>query len=55
MPRYEFYCPSCKKLFTQALSLSEFEEGKVKCPNCGARKLEQKLSSFYPVTTKKSA
>lgn len=55
MPRYEFFCPSCKKVFNQSMSLSEFEEGKIKCPNCGGRKLEQRLSAFYAVTSKKSA
>lgn len=55
MPHYDFICHACKKLFSKILTLSEYEKGKMTCPNCGSRKLEQQISTFYAVTSKKSA
>lgn len=43
MPRYDFLCQSCKKQFSKTLTLTEYEEGKVICPNCGSEEVEQKL------------
>jgi len=37
------------------LSLVEYEEGKVLCPSCGSKKVEQRWSTFSAVTSKKSA
>jgi putative FmdB family regulatory protein len=54
MPQYEFFCNGCKKLFTKILSLAEYEKGKFVCPHCKSKKVEQRLASFYAVTSKKS-
>ena len=54
MPQYEFLCQTCKKKFSVVLTLSEFEKGKVKCPKCGSKKLEQQWAAFFAVTSKKS-
>lgn len=55
MPRYEFFCLNCKKLFSRILSLVDYEEGEVLCPHCGSREVEQCRSAFSAITPKKSA
>jgi putative FmdB family regulatory protein len=55
MPTYEFFCHACSKHFSKTLTLAEYEEGEVVCPDCGSDDVEQRLSSFYAVTSKKSA
>ena len=55
MPSYLFHCRDCLKPFTKQLSLQEYEEGGVLCPVCGSDDVEQQLSLFYAVTSKKSA
>ena len=56
MPQYEFLCKDCKKPFTKLLAISSYyEKEKVICPECGSRNIEQQLSPFYAVTSKKSA
>jgi putative FmdB family regulatory protein len=39
MPQYEYLCKSCEKKFSAVLTLTEYEEGKVKCPKCGGAKV----------------
>lgn len=55
MPQYEFICNSCKKLFSKKLTLAEYEEGPVICPNCRSDDVEQRWTSLHVVTSKKSA
>ena len=55
MPRYEFFCLNCKKLFSRILSLLDYEEGEVPCPHCGSKEVEQCRSAFNAITSKKSA
>jgi len=55
MPLYEFYCHACVQPFSTRLSVKDFEEGQVACPNCGSNDVEQRLSSGYAITRKKSA
>lgn len=55
MPRYEFVCHNCKKLFSKVLSLVDYEEGDVHCPHCGSKEVEQCWSAFNAITSKKSA
>ena len=55
MPPYEFFCHACSKPFLETLTLKEYEEGTVACPDCGSDEVEQRLSSYYVVTSKKSA
>lgn len=54
MPQYEFFCNKCKKTFSQILTLAEYEKGKFTCPKCKSKDVEQRLSSVYTVTSKKS-
>ncbi len=54
MPTYEYRCLNCKKPFEVIMSISEYEKGKVKCPKCGKKKVEQRISQFMVQTSKKS-
>jgi putative FmdB family regulatory protein len=55
MPRYEFFCEDCKKPFERILTLHEYENNPVTCPECGGRRVHQEAASFFAVTSKKSA
>jgi putative FmdB family regulatory protein len=55
MPHYEFFCHACKKSFSKALSLVDYEEGEVLCPHCGSKEVERCWSAFSTITSKKSA
>ncbi len=49
------YCGIADLVSGKTLALKEYEEGTVACPHCGSDDVEQRLSSFYEVTSKKSA
>jgi len=53
MPTYEYTCKECGERFELALSFGEHEK-KQKCPKCGSAKLEQRISLFAAVTSKKA-
>ena len=55
MPRYEFFCHNCKKLFARVLVFVNYEEGDILCPHCGSKEVEQCWSAFSAITAKKSA
>ena len=54
MPHYNFLCRACKKEFSRILILSEHEKGKIVCPHCKSKDMEQRWAAFYAVTSKKS-
>jgi putative FmdB family regulatory protein len=54
MPQYEFFCKDCQKRFSLILSFTEYDRGDFECPECHGRNVEQKLSAFFAVTSKKS-
>lgn len=53
MPVYDYRCKDCHKTFELVLTLTEHERD-VCCPACGSRNVEQELTEFFAVTTKKS-
>lgn len=55
MPQYEYLCKECNKSFSKFLAISAYDEGKIICPECGSSKVEQQLSPFYAITSRKSA
>ncbi len=60
MPIYEYICQDCHSTFDQTLTLAEHDQAEhdrqsVACPKCGGKNVTQGFSSFYPVTSKKSA
>lgn len=54
MPFYDYECRDCKERFSKILTLTEYNRGDVKCPKCGSAKVQQLLSTFYAVTSRKS-
>jgi putative FmdB family regulatory protein len=54
MSQYVFQCLDCKKEFTRILHMSDREKDHVVCPHCGSRHVEQLLTAFSAVTSKKS-
>lgn len=54
MPTYTFVCKECNKSFSQMMTLTEYEKGKVVCPKCNSKKVEQKVAAFFAVSAKKS-
>ena len=54
MPSYDYYRKECKKAFNVIMTLAEYGKGQVACPKCKSKKVEQKPSVFFAVTSKKS-
>ena len=54
MPRYEFFCNDCKKLFSTVLSLVDYAAGEVLCPRCGSHDIEQCWSAFSAITRRRA-
>lgn len=54
MPIYEFLCHSCGKEFTEVLTLTEYENKQVVCPQCGSKEVEQAVAACSVVTSRKS-
>lgn len=54
MAIYEYHCLECKKAFSVRHHIEEHERKRPKCPKCGSRKVEQRFSSFFAKTAKKS-
>lgn len=54
MPSYEFVCKDCNKTYTSIMTMAEYDKGDFSCPQCKSRNVEQKISPFFAVTSKKS-
>ena len=54
MPYYVFICRDCHKEFTEQLHMADLDKGGVKCPHCGSERVEQEVTAFAAVTSKKS-
>jgi putative FmdB family regulatory protein len=54
MSQYTFHCDDCKKEFSKILHISEAEKGGVTCPHCGSKTVNQLVTSFSAVTSRKS-
>ena len=54
MPRYEFVCEKCSKLFEVIMTISQREKSDVKCPGCKDSKVVPQLSGFMAQTANKS-
>jgi RNA polymerase subunit RPABC4/transcription elongation factor Spt4 len=54
MPHCNLFCRDCKKEFSKVLTLAEYEKGKIVCPHCKSKDVEQRWAAFYAVTSKKS-
>jgi putative FmdB family regulatory protein len=55
MPEYAFYCRTCKKSFTDFMTIAAHDKGVAPCPKCGKKKeVEKRIAATYVVTSKKS-
>ena len=54
MPRYEFLCEKCQKLFELTMMIAEHEKGKVRCPTCKSTRVVPQFGVFMAQTSKKS-
>lgn len=54
MPQYTFECKDCQRTFTIILHVADLEKGGIKCPECSSEKVEQQITGFFAVTSKKS-
>jgi putative FmdB family regulatory protein len=54
MPSYDYYCRKCDKTFTRNMSIKDHDSEQVTCPHCQGTEVEQVLSSFVAMTSKKS-
>jgi len=54
MPVYDFKCEDCRKRFSLTMTVQDRTKGRIKCPKCGSRKIEQQYEAVYAVTSKKS-
>jgi putative FmdB family regulatory protein len=52
---YDYLCNDCHKTFERSLTLHEHDSQQMRCPHCGGKKIEQVVTAFYAVTSKKSA
>jgi len=46
VPVFDFRCQDCGHRFEDLVRWQEVEEGKVRCPQCGSRRVERLLSLF---------
>ncbi len=46
MPLFEFSCCKCGHQFEELISLSELEDGGLKCPVCKSKRGEKGFSAF---------
>ena len=54
MAHYEFYCEHCKKEVSLTMSFGQRERGDYKCPDCGGKKLEPLMGTFFSQTSRKA-
>jgi putative FmdB family regulatory protein len=54
MPTYDYYCHACDRTFEIHLSIEEHDAHQVQCPQCHSTEVEQALTHFSTVTSKKS-
>jgi len=54
MPVYDYVCNDCHKSFELVLTLNEHDKDKIACPKCGSKNVQQEISEFFAVTSKKS-
>ena len=54
MPLYEYYCDTCKREVTLAMTMSEHDKGGAACPDCGSRGLRPLVGKVFTQTSRKS-
>jgi len=54
MPTYAYACEKCGKEFSVIMSMREYEEVKVACPQCKSTEVKQQMTEFITRTSRKS-
>jgi putative FmdB family regulatory protein len=54
MPIYEYQCKDCRDTFEKILTFAEHDREPIACPKCSSKNVEQELTTFCAVTSKKS-
>ncbi|MFN0302089.1 MAG: FmdB family zinc ribbon protein [Burkholderiales bacterium] len=54
MPTYEYRCRTCGEVFEVQQSLAEKAKLVPPCPQCKGAEVEQRFTTFYAKTAKKS-
>jgi putative FmdB family regulatory protein len=54
MPSYQYHCRKCDRTFELRLSIKDHDAGQVRCPQCQGQDVEQVVTSFVAMTSKKS-
>ena len=54
MPLYEYFCETCQREVTIAMTISEHGKGGVACPRCQGRAVRPLLGTFFSKTSRKS-
>ncbi len=54
MPTYSYQCQVCRKSFSLQMTIAKHDKARTKCPKCGSRNVQQSITSFVAVTSKKS-
>jgi putative FmdB family regulatory protein len=54
MPTYDYYCQACDRTFEVHLSLREHDAHRVQCPHGHSTQVQQAVTHFETVTSKKS-
>jgi putative FmdB family regulatory protein len=54
MPTYDYHCQACDRTFEAHLSLQEHDAHQVECPHCHSTQVQQAVTHFETVTSKKS-
>ena len=47
MPQFDFCCETCGQTFSKSLTVDEYQEGGIICPNCGREKVERRFSPVF--------
>lgn len=54
MPLYEYFCQQCQREVTISMSISQHDKGEASCPQCGERRLQPLVGTFFAKTSRKS-
>jgi putative FmdB family regulatory protein len=54
MPLYEYFCDTCQREVTVAMSMSDHAKGPPRCPQCGGTEMQPLVGSFFAKTSRKS-
>ena len=54
MPVYDYVCLDCNQPFEKVLTLNSHDHEPIECPHCGSKNVDQEVTAFFAVTSKKS-